>query len=201
MVSNSPSPWEAALAKLSPEEQQGLSVAGPDKLCILDQVLEETHKTRDNCLQKQWKCNWKGKTIILRDVADKLVGWVEKFKSIGDVAASFDPTHAALPWAGVRFLLQVSSCVHCGALLGNTLNRSQIAVDDSQKMMELLEALEEIANLIGRCAIHEKLYLGNQITSAMRCEEVIIELYASILLYLFRAKKYYSKNTAGTYVR
>lgn len=179
-----------------------MSVTGFDKLCILDQVLEETLKTRDNCLQKQWKCNWKGKTIILRDVADKLVGWVEKFKSIGDVVTSFDPTHAALPWAGVRFLLQVSSCVCCGpvrTLPGNTLKQSQIAVDDSQKMMELLEALEDIANLIGRCAIYETFYLRNQNTSAARCEEVIIELYACILQYLFQAKKYYSKNTAGTY--
>ncbi|KAL0631457.1 hypothetical protein Q9L58_009678 [Maublancomyces gigas] len=178
---NSPSPWEAALGKLSPEEQQGLSVTGLDKLCILDQVLEETYKTRDNCLEKQWKYNLKGKTIILRDVADKLIGWVEKFKSIGDVVASFNPTHAALPWAGVRFLLQ-------------------IAVDDSQKMAELLEALEDIANLIGRCAIYETLYLGNQNTSAVRCEEVIIELYACILQYLFQAKKYYSKNTAARVV-
>lgn len=64
-------------------------------------------------------------------------------------------------------------------------------------MEELLEALEDIANLIGRCAIYETLYLGNQ-TTAARCEEAIVDLYAAILLYLFRAKEYYSKNTTGT---
>lgn len=46
-------------------------------------------------------------------MADTLVGWVEKFISIGDVVVSFDPTHAALPWAGVRLLLQVRSFVFC----------------------------------------------------------------------------------------
>lgn len=33
---------------------------------------------------------------------------VNKFKDVGDVAASYDPVHAALPWAAVRFLLEVS---------------------------------------------------------------------------------------------
>lgn len=84
---------------MTPEQQEGLSVASPDKLHLLDQVLGETLGARDICIQKQWK---------FRTVADKLVGWVEKFISIGDVVVSFDPTHAALPWAGVRFLLQVS---------------------------------------------------------------------------------------------
>lgn len=79
--------------------QTGLNVASPDKLLVLDQVLEQTRGARDICLQKQWGS---------RGVADKLVGWVEKFISIGDVVVSFNPVHAALPWAGVRFLLQVS---------------------------------------------------------------------------------------------
>ena len=44
---------------------------------------------------------------MLRDVAEKIVHWVNKFKEIGDVAVNFDPVHASLPWAGVRFLLEV----------------------------------------------------------------------------------------------
>lgn len=64
-------------------------------------------------------------------------------------------------------------------------------------MEELLGALEDIGDLIRRCAIYEKLYIGNQ-TAASRCEEVIVDLYASILLYLFRAKRYYALSTAGT---
>lgn len=77
----------------------GLNVAGPNKLLVLDQVLKQTRGAQDICLQKQWG---------FYGVADKLVGWVEKFISIGDVIVSFDPVHAALPWAGLRFLLQVS---------------------------------------------------------------------------------------------
>jgi ankyrin repeat domain-containing protein 50 len=36
-----------------------------------------------------------------------MILWLNKFKDIGDIAVSFDPIHASLPWAGVRLLLQV----------------------------------------------------------------------------------------------
>ena len=48
-----------------------------------------------------------GETVIIRDVFEKIIRWVEMFKQAGDVAVQYDPAHAALPWAGIRFLLQV----------------------------------------------------------------------------------------------
>lgn len=102
-------PWEIALAKLSSDDQQELDLDGLDKLSALDKVLKATKEKRDICLRKQWKYSWKGEIIVLRDIADKLFTWVDKFKSIGDVVVSFDPAHAVLPWAAFRFLLQVSS--------------------------------------------------------------------------------------------
>ena len=47
--------------------------------------------------------------IILQDLTEKVIIWIGKFKQVGDIAVSFDPVHAALPWAGVRFLLKVRS--------------------------------------------------------------------------------------------
>lgn len=40
---------------------------------------------------------------------EKTISILNKFVSVGDVAVTFDPVHAALPWAAVRFVLQVSS--------------------------------------------------------------------------------------------
>lgn len=40
---------------------------------------------------------------------EKTVSVLKKFVSVGDVAVNFDPVHAALPWAAVRFVLVVSS--------------------------------------------------------------------------------------------
>ena len=45
--------------------------------------------------------------VELRDIANRVVKWLDRFKSVLDVAVSADPIHAALPWAGVRVLLKV----------------------------------------------------------------------------------------------
>ena len=66
-----------------------------------------TRKKQDECEEKSYKFRFQGKEIILRDIAEKIVHWLNKFKTLGDVVVNFDPIHASLPWAGVRFLLQV----------------------------------------------------------------------------------------------
>lgn len=45
--------------------------------------------------------------MVLRDVADKLLTWIDKFAVLGDTIVQVDPVHAQLPWAGFRFLLGV----------------------------------------------------------------------------------------------
>ncbi|KAI5840895.1 hypothetical protein BZA05DRAFT_242392 [Tricharina praecox] len=37
----------------------------------------------------------------------KIGRWIQRFKDIGDIVVQYDPGHAALPWAGFRFLLQL----------------------------------------------------------------------------------------------
>ena len=56
---------------------------------------------------KLWKVKFRGEEVVLRDVGMKILRWIDKFKQIGDIIIQFDPVHAALPWAGFRFLLQV----------------------------------------------------------------------------------------------
>lgn len=34
---------------------------------------------------------------------------MNKFKDVGDAIMQYDPGHAALPWAGIRMILQASS--------------------------------------------------------------------------------------------
>jgi hypothetical protein len=63
-------------------------------------------ESRDACRERGLKFKFGGKTFVVRDLADKILSWVEKFKEIGDIAVQYDPGHAALPWAGVRLILQ-----------------------------------------------------------------------------------------------
>ena len=67
----------------------------------------------DDVLSKKkeglWKAKFRGEEVVLQDVGMKILRWLDKFKQIGDTIVQFDPVHAALPWAGFRFLLQVDS--------------------------------------------------------------------------------------------
>jgi hypothetical protein len=118
--------WDEALAKL-PKPQQTLllqsavsesaiagttTTAGVTKLASIDITLlcALAAKQRDACEQAQLKFAVRGhKTVVLRDTAAKVIVWLDKFKQVGDVVVQYDPHHFALPWAGVRFLLEVWS--------------------------------------------------------------------------------------------
>jgi hypothetical protein len=58
---------------------------------------------------KQWKYKKRsGEIVSVRESLDQVVEWAKRFREVGDVTAQYDPTHAALPWAGFRILLQAS---------------------------------------------------------------------------------------------
>jgi predicted nicotinamide N-methyase len=57
--------------------------------------------------ENAWKIEIKGEIIVLRDIVMKLLGWMDRFKEIGDIIIQFDPMYAALPWAGFQLLLKV----------------------------------------------------------------------------------------------
>jgi hypothetical protein len=39
---------------------------------------------------------------------EKIIFWIDRFKDVGDNAVQYDPGHAALPWAAIRFILQAA---------------------------------------------------------------------------------------------
>ena len=59
------------------------------------------------CEGKRWTFIFGGNTIRLRDEADRVMQWLDRFKQVGDIAVNADPIHAGLPWAGIRLLLEV----------------------------------------------------------------------------------------------
>ena len=100
--------WALAAAQLNDADRCNIDFRGPDKLNILSDLHTLTEKSKQTCIEKRWRYTRKsGETVILRDVFDKIVRWIDVFKQVGDVVVQYDPVHAALPWAGIRFLLQV----------------------------------------------------------------------------------------------
>ena len=151
---------------LSPQERKtltdtGLGVGNRETASAVDAV----RSIMDGILSKKkgelWKVNFRGEEIVLRDVGMKILHWVDTFKQIGDIIVQYDPVHAALPWAGFRFLLQA-------------------CVSKQENVDAILVGLEKTACLIDRCAIYESLCTGDSAASK-NLEKSILRLYAAIL--------------------
>lgn len=102
--------WAIALNYLTPEDRQAVATDGQDKLEVLNRLQDETNKAKEASMEKRWRYRrpgHEGETVILRDLFGKIATWLNRFREIGDIVVQYDPYHAALPWAGVRFLIQV----------------------------------------------------------------------------------------------
>ena len=100
----------AYIEKLRLEDREAIksSITSDSKLDILQHLHSIAIKKRTDYEDQRWKFELNGRQIILWDLAEKMIRWIDKFKQIGDIAVNFDPAHASLPWAGVRFLFEVS---------------------------------------------------------------------------------------------
>jgi hypothetical protein len=100
--------WQEAFSRLSPETQDALEAVQPPwdasqshvEASSVDDVLLLLSRQKENSERKEW--------TTIRDKISKIIDFLQKFKEVGDVAVSFDPVHAALPWAAFRFILMVS---------------------------------------------------------------------------------------------
>jgi len=100
--------WDKAVQKLDDKDLQHIDLRRPGRLAVLEDLLNDVAKKKQICEEKQWKytkCN--GEAVVIRDKLNEVVKWINRFREVGDAAVQYDPTHAALPWAGVRLLLQV----------------------------------------------------------------------------------------------
>lgn len=75
----------------------------------LEQVLAAAKEKQRCCIAKRWTFTFTGRTVVLKEEADKVVGWLNRFSAVGDVVANVDPMHVGLPWAGIRLLLKVKA--------------------------------------------------------------------------------------------
>ena len=172
--------WASALSRLSDSARQNATFGGEGHLVVLTELQRLTEDSRDQCIKKRWRLKRPGRggeTIVLRDLFSKIVGWIVRFREIGDIVVQYDPAQAALPWAGVRFLLQ-------------------IAVSDMLKFSFVVEGAEVIARMISRYAIFEDIYLHRASKATQELQDALVRLYTTILLYLSKAKDFFEQNSA-----
>jgi hypothetical protein len=100
--------WEEAANNIPMKWQEQLRALS-DLSCGPSVLLDSVIKEQADCRAKQWQCRKpNGHKVYVRDILEKVAFWVDKVKETGDIIVQFDPVHACLPWAGVRFLLAVS---------------------------------------------------------------------------------------------
>lgn len=75
----------------------------------LEQALTAAKEKQRYCIEKRWKFIFRGRIVDVKEEADKVVGWLDRFKAVGDIVANVDPMHVGLPWAGIRLLLEVKA--------------------------------------------------------------------------------------------
>ncbi|KAJ5493724.1 Galactose oxidase/kelch beta-propeller [Penicillium fimorum] len=178
--------WMAAKAKLDKADQQllafdsdnGIKQTQQNELDILESLGKTTREAYDTCIDKRWKITipGKGKKIIIRDLLSKVAHWIDLFKSVGDQVVQYDPGHAALPWAGARFLLQ-------------------IAINDFSKFDFVVQGAERIAKMTARYRIIEQIYVQKSFAASKQLEQAVVGVYGSILKYLIEAKRYFEHKT------
>jgi hypothetical protein len=135
--------WAEALRTLDKEERsryEGLVAKGSGCLPILEDLLSATSEKKEECVKKKWKVSIKGRTIILSDLLEKVAVWINKFIAVGDSAVQYDPGHAALPWAAIRFILKAS-------------------LSEMEVFGAILQVVESVARTLTRCTVMETLYL------------------------------------------
>ncbi|KAI1860458.1 hypothetical protein JX265_009857 [Neoarthrinium moseri] len=175
--------WHQALANLDPDDKSYLDFDGHDQLDIVEQVLSLTDVAQKHCEAKAWSFKRKsGERVIVRDVLAKVARWIKHFVAVGDAVVQYDPAHAALPWAGVRFILQ-------------------ICIDDFKTYDFLLEKIPVIVHQLCRSALMEELLAHTPRAAASELERALVKLHSATIMYLARTKAYWEQSTRKRILR
>jgi hypothetical protein len=118
----------------------------------LKQALDAAKEKQQCCIEKRWTFTFAGRVVTLKEEADKVVRWLNRFKAVGDVAVNADPVHAGLPWAVIRLPPNISPRTL-------RLNR-QAVVSEANQMTSLLLGCETA------------LYMANRLTAYMDFVEI-----------------------------
>ena len=173
--------WAIAASKLRDKDKKSLAVSGSAKPFEINDLLQIANHAKQDYQKKKWSIGISThgkKPVILDDVFSKIVTWIRKFVEVGDAAVQYDPGHAALPWAAVRFLLQVS-------------------INNVEKSKLVLEGLERISNFIVWGSIQEQLQISCGVSDATtRLWSSLEKMYETMLRYLAKVIRFYNKSSS-----
>lgn len=166
--------WKRAVDSLDPHVLQGLDPAKTGMRDIVNATLKAAEAKREVSIKKRWRMARRNKEdIIVRDVMEKIIHWIQRFKEVGDNAVQFDPGHAALPWAAIRFILQA------------TINYAEVE-------REIFEGMDLVTRLLASFRDVESIYVGPGAPAELG--DALVGAYATILESLSGAVKFIAES-------
>ncbi|KAI1389626.1 ankyrin repeat and SOCS box protein 7 [Hypoxylon trugodes] len=170
--------WEKAFDSLPDEDKKSFKSNGSHTRLQPSEIVQVIEEKKKDCEKKQWAfyTTEEGERILVRDTLGKVCDWLNKFKEIGDAAVQFDPGYAALPWAAVRILLQMS-------------------VNDCQTFGNLIESIEAVSSIVARYTELEAKVLFRTSNLTKQLSAALVKLYGSALKFLAQAIQYYGQST------
>ena len=92
--------WQKAVDNLDDDLKVGLDLSSSNKHNILATLAKIAKEKKQLCIKKRWKFKnvVTGKEVIVRDIIEKIIVCIDKFKCIGDVIMQYNPAHASIPW-------------------------------------------------------------------------------------------------------
>jgi ankyrin repeat protein/predicted nucleic acid-binding protein len=177
---NTPDLWQGAIDTLPASVAQVLNTKNTGRRDVALAALKTAEAKRQLALKKRWRIKRSSgqDDIIVRDVLEKVIYWIRRFKEVGDQIVQYDPKHAALPWAAIRFLLQA-------------------AINDTTIYSETVENLEKIASFMARSLELERLYIASASALHNQLCDALVKTYAVVLQFLARAVKFFDESAVA----
>ena len=166
--------WTEALqhSSLKEKDRECIKNIVPTKLDDILHVVEAQQlRYRANRVTTKGR---RGETIVLSDVFAKITEWVKTFVAVGDVAVQYDPGHATLPWAAVRFILQ------------SAVNLTVIHAF-------IVDGLQQITRILAWGRLQEVLCLAQTHGFLGEARQEFVILYAKIFSFLAKAYRFYAQ--------
>lgn len=158
------------LDKLTEEQQQTLrntfGQTSSDVSDALGVALIAAEQKKQICVSRRWTLAVGSTTISSKEKVDRVIAFLDKYKTLGSTVASADPIHAGLPWAGVSLLLQV-------------------AVSEKHQMDALMNGVALALSMKNILDVYLQFYQKQPPgMPAKTLENALLELYATILSFL-----------------
>lgn len=164
--------WDEACNRLPEDLRVTIQDIEVQRGGVLEDISKAVTKQLDARLDQSLKFKKPGGgEVVVRHVLERYIKWVDSFKTAGDQVIQYDPGHAALPWAAIRFVLQA-------------------AVNTVEAFNKLITNLEKISHMIRRHACSEALYQQNTKPIGQELRKALHTLYTGILTYLAKAIRY-----------